>query len=413
MDIAQFILNRLVDKYETSTQFKDELKSHRKIRFYFNTQSFPGYFNDSIIGINTLTNDISKNLETEGLIEIEWVKHEENNIIKAVCLNIEQMNKIYEILGRTPKRNSLNSLMDTLKEYESKTSLTWLKTYFSDLLQEINIKQDIPTGFPKDPETIDLLFSALKGIETNAGEEIAERIFSCRYLKNSKSFMKVRSRIISIAVKYLNLSPELDDESILQELGILKNIEDVSFCGSMIVKFSDFLIDFSPFKYGVAINSKMIEEMEIVSLSVQYIITFENKTNYLNFAQNKVRPFPNALGIFLAGFHSPKKRLFLDKLKEKVLETNQTIQFYHWGDIDLGGMRIFNHLKKSVLPTLKPYQMDIESLMRSLDYAESMEEKYAKELESLLLDSEYFVFHDLINTMLKYNVKLEQETLLI
>ncbi len=142
------------------------------------------------------------------------------------------------------------------------------------------------------------------------------------------------------------------------------------------------------------------------------MITFENKTNYLDFIRKTARP--DTLGIYLAGFHSPVKRLFLQKVTAFLRENAPSgVAYFHWGDIDLGGFRIFVHLKTEVLPELRPYRMDAETLRRYRDYADPLEPAYARELGRLLERPEYSDFHETIREMLKIGLRLEQEAILI
>lgn len=89
------------------------------------------------------------------------------------------------------------------------------------------------------------------------------------------------------------------------------------------------------------------------------------------------------------------------------------ISYFHWSDIDLGGFRIFARLKQNIVPELKPYRMDIETLRSHRDRALPLcGESYRRKLEALLGDPEYRIFHSLIEEMLRSGLRLEQEQLL-
>jgi len=50
------------------------------------------------------------------------------------------------------------------------------------------------------------------------------------------------------------------------------------------------------------------------------------------------------------------------------------------GDIDLGGFRIFRSLK-DVVPTVRPYLMDVETLMKHREQCQPLAKGYGKLLE--------------------------------
>ncbi|EKC68577.1 hypothetical protein LEA_08724 [human gut metagenome] len=61
------------------------------------------------------------------------------------------------------------------------------------------------------------------------------------------------------------------------------------------------------------------------------------------------------------------------------------IQYFHWGDMDMGGIRIFRFNKKNIFPKLKPYKMDREAFQEALERGAGipLEEKKKEKLEKL------------------------------
>lgn len=89
-------------------------------------------------------------------------------------------------------------------------------------------------------------------------------------------------------------SPDMEyltDDEVLCSVGIVKAPELFDFCGNLTVNVRNQTFDFSPFIYGVTINSKTAAEMEIIDLvSVKRILFIENKANYLDYLNNKRSP---------------------------------------------------------------------------------------------------------------------------
>lgn len=83
--------------------------------------------------------------------------------------------------------------------------------------------------------------------------------------------------------------------------------------------------------------------------------------------------------------------------------------FWHWGDIDYGGFRIFVHLRDNCLPDLKPLHMDTATLVNYRAYGLPFSKQYARKLRRLAADARYRIFHPLLDHMLEHNLCLEQE----
>mgnify|MGYP000665272989 CR=1 FL=1 len=54
-------------------------------------------------------------------------------------------------------------------------------------------------------------------------------------------------------------------------------------------------------------------------------------------------------------FHAKRSEIFKVKIPELA---DADCEFLHWGDMDYGGISIFQFIKKNVFPELKPYKMD-------------------------------------------------------
>ena len=109
--------------------------------------------------------------------------------------------------------------------------------------------------------------------------------------------------------------------------------------------------------------------------------------------------------ICLGGFAGPIKRKFLAKLYQTRVES---VQYYHWGDLDYGGLQIFNHLR-TCWPSLQPMLMDLETYESFLEFGEEFNDDYGGKLQGLLSRADFVRFHELIRAMLKQRETLEQE----
>lgn len=131
-------------------------------------------------------------------------------------------------------------------------------------------------------------------------------------------------------------------------------------------------------------------------------MTIENKANYENMMYEK-----DTLYIYCHGFFSPKEVKYLQEL-EKLADEN--VEFYHWGDMDLGGIRIFLFNKEKIFPKLKPYKMNRDSFCQAVKKNAGilLEEQKRKRLEEMDVGE----LEELKECILEYGVEIEQEMLL-
>ena len=89
-------------------------------------------------------------------------------------------------------------------------------------------------------------------------------------------------------------------------------------------------------------------------------------------------------------------------------EAGAEIAYYHTGDLDYGGVRIFRYIRTEIFPLVKPLFMDVAQYEKYLEYGTDMEisswEKLRKIEEPLL--------QPLIDRILQERKVVEQECFL-
>jgi hypothetical protein len=411
MEYKKLVLDRLLDRYEKSKSFKDE-NSRRRILLKMTTGDMPEYDIEKP-WVRETFNSIIEDLAAKDLIHFEWAKYEEGNIIEKVWLNVSKVEDCYNEIGRKAKRAVLDALLEKIAELNEKTSNKWISSFLIDTEKAIKEKSSTAGLLPSDEEQAMAVLKALDYLETLNGSQCLERVFSLRCFNDSKYFeKKVSKRLAGIIRKYCfdeEVPDEMSDDDILAQVGILRSPEQVDFRGGILGTLGNKEIDFSSFLYGVSLNAETVKNLTVTGMGrVRRILFIENKANYIQLLNENS---DEALMIvFHGGFYSPIKGAFFQKLYEAAHPCG--IEFFHWGDIDLGGFMIFRRLKL-IIPSLKPYLMDREALKSKIEYGKKFDSKYAEKLKSLQEDEDYGEFREVIEFMLEKNIKLEQEAFLI
>ena len=409
MDYKSLLLNDLLTKYENSAHFHGVARVNRRILFTFNKKSVPAYFAGDRPQVKEALHQTVKELERQGILAVEWIPGEKNNLLRRVSLNLNKTEEAYAAIGRIPRMDQLAEVNRLVEDAASGIKTHWIREFLLYCQDEITQQLTWPALLPKERPELELLLKALKGLDVKGDEDILERVFSIRYLGGSKLYSrKVKTSLIAIVRCFFLTDSELSDEDILYELGIIKTTEELLLSGPLIVELRGQRIDLSPFAFGAVLDTQAAHELKIVNVQAKRVLLVENKTNFHYLTRDGLPP--DMLLIYLGGFPGPRKRLLLAKIYDFC--RSQRVSFWHWGDIDWGGFRIFMFLRENVMPSLCPVYMDEKTLLACRDMTENISLSYRSKLINLKENPKYECFFGLIDLMLELNIKLEQEALL-
>ena len=401
--MEKFVLNRLLDKVETRRQASGESLVRRRVSL--KTDSLPEYHGREL-DYRKAFHQAAENLQRQELLEIEWLRGEQGNLIRALHLNQERLAEAYQAAGRTPQTEVLRNLAEQLTAID--TQREWLQSFLQDCLDEI-ARRRFPVQLPREAQKRDWLLASLQGIVANdAGgdaAEMLERIFSKHYLGHSKLFEKqVRARLVGILRRYAPL-PELDeDDLLLLEAGLVRASGEVLLRGPLTLRLKGRGADVSSFVYGVALGPETLSEMEIESCAASRLLSVENKATFRELIRCGLDE--SVLLLCIGGFAGAAKRRLLKKLAAYL---GEQVSYGHWGDLDYGGLQIFQHLRQTCLPQLRPALMDADTYREFVSSGEPFDDSYRRKLERLREQDGFGEFHDLLDAMLLQGKTLEQE----
>ena len=380
------ILNVLIDKYEGSKSFIGTNQVNQSFTCKLD-QLFPKYKDDSEYDLFCAVNESVDALVEEGFVTVKKLK---NRVIQSVTLNLEDINKVYEYLGRIPKSDIVVDLKKILILYKDCNVI--LSAYCSRQLERLAENKSVEF-FDDDFDIYESILKIVSKI-TEVKNETFERDFSIQVLGDSKAFEKIRSKVVSFLYEYGDFP---DKETLLADLNIVKNPGHVYFKGKGKLTICGQQIDFSKMPGDMAISSEMLKNVDSVTVFGDVVITIENLTTFNAFNCEK------SFAIYLGGYHNTSRRNFI----KKVYEQNSDKQYLHFGDIDAGGIHILKHLRAKTNIQFLPYKMDIETLSANMGSWKKLTDNDIKRLRKIE-DKE---FQGLIDYMLSNNCKLEQEAI--
>lgn len=295
----------------------------------------------------------------------------------------------------------------------------WLIPYYDHILERLNsgkLVKDVP-GL-EDP-----LFFLFLNKTAEERKPLYRRAFSAQVctiwngiaqtkqseskITPTKRFEKIyQSAVLSVLKQYSPLYEEgMSDEELLTAHGILTYAQTLEFKGAVSYRIDDGpAISTAAQIYGTMFNKQTLENAVPISIvGIRQIMTIENKANY-----EKMQFRPDTLYIFCHGFFSPPERKFLSRV---VALAGTDTEYFHWGDMDYGGIRIFKFLQKNLFPKLKPWKMDVTDYKMALQMGASISLETDKRERFEQMDAG--VLTPLKEAILENGKEIEQELLLL
>ena len=318
-----------------------------------------------------------------------------------------------------PRERQL-SQMELTESWKSRVAQAdWLIPYYDHILERLNsgkLVKDVP-GL-EDP-----LFFLFLNKTAEERKPLYRRAFSAQVctiwngiaqtkqseskITPTKRFEKIyQSAVLSVLKQYSPLYEEgMSDEELLTAHGILTYAQTLEFKGAVSYRIDDGpAISTAAQIYGTMFNKQTLENAVPISIvGIRQIMTIENKANY-----EKMQFRPDTLYIFCHGFFSPPERKFLSRV---VALAGTDTEYFHWGDMDYGGIRIFKFLQKNLFPKLKPWKMDVTDYKMALQMGASISLETDKRESFEQMDAG--VLTPLKEAILKNGKEIEQELLLL
>ena len=362
--------------------------------------------------------DLEKLTGISGKIIVKWkaVRTE----IEKITVSPDAIPLLCQVEQIEDPRERQLSQMELTESWKSRVAQAdWLIPYYDHILERLNsgkLVKDVP-GL-EDP-----LFFLFLNKTAEEREPLYRRAFSAQVctiwngiaqtkqseskITPTKRFEKIyQSAVLSVLKQYSPLYEEgMSDEELLTAHGILTYAQTLEFKGAVSYRIDDgAAISTAAQIYGTMFNKQTLENAVPISIvGIRQIMTIENKANY-----EKMQFRPDTLYIFCHGFFSPPERKFLSRV---VALAGTDTEYFHWGDMDYGGIRIFKFLQKNLFPKLKPWKMDVTDYKMALQMGASISLETDKRERFEQMDAG--VLTPLKEAILKNGKEIEQELLLL
>ncbi len=403
------LLGELLDKYERSQLYLGQNQRNQSITVSIQKKTLPEYFDEAALQYDVIHEQLEQ-LERDGFIRLHWKNKKRGHILEKCELNTEQIEAAYRLLHRKSKSKKEQEILHVCEQYLGRKEeldgfLLWVQARIS---KNESILKYVDMDHAEEFERLcELIYRIL-----NNDSECFLRQFSIKYFGDSKIAEREIGKAAHIIAAF---SKEMNDdcgtEEILEEHLIYRNPSWVMIKGNAAFQKEYgkecergvMTAALQAFPYGLGIPNQDIEEIHwLPEPEVKTIVTIENLTT---FHQWEVQGDSRQLCIYLGGYHDRIKRRFLQNLYQAYPQA----AYYHFGDIDCGGFRIWKDLcMKTGIPFQVLY-MDIETYEKYTEWGRTLTVQDQKKLREMMEDSFYIEQKELFQRMLDVGVKLEQE----
>ena len=410
----EIIINRLLDKYESSKHLYEPGISNRRImlRTGSSKKEFPEYEYENAT-VRDAYNEAAKDLEQQHLITIQWVKG--RPVLECVILNIDAVTECYKLVGRMHPKELAIKIASLVREKLEYATTDWVVAWRDDICAKAEYEFKVPAYCRKDLSQLVSLLVALRAFDAQNGEPTTMRAFSSRCYHDTKFFERnVRDLFLQVARKFDSALAEIcehEDLGVrdqLAYLGIYARPELYELAGDVTINTRAGAIDLNAAgNCGIALPSTVVDDVASFDLhNIERVTFIENKTNYDEYIRTEKRH--DELVIYHGGFISPKKRALFSKL---AIAVQSRLAVCFWGDIDMGGFQMYEQLQKT-FPNVQPMRMSEAEVEKYHHNGLARTEEYICKLRTSHFSHDGSQFKSAIDKITEYGVTIEQEAFL-
>jgi hypothetical protein len=386
-------LNELLDRWEQPAR-------QRVARVRLNERDHAAYFSTQDVAMRREANDALKQLSTQNVVRLHWRKWEENNWLAAVDLVPENATAVYVLVQRTPRRTQEEELRALLAAQTPRAG--WHAGFLAWARQQLDAHRSLaPLALDTPRENQDLLRALAALADLSA--PMLERKLSIQLFGDSKRLKDLLRPMLAVLRRHDPSAADYgdDDGALLRAHQLERVPEYVQLSGSLVLQTPQAQLDVTPFAPSVALSAATIRAGRVVACPARAVVTIENATSFSEFVA--IRP-NHVLVIFTSGFASPT----IITLLKGIGAANPTIAFFHWGDLDVGGLRILAHLR-SQIGNVMPVAMDVDTLNQFQPHTQKLNTKERDVLRQLQAHPLLTDCAEIIQNLIATNRKLEQE----
>lgn len=291
-----------------------------------------------------------KTAERAGAVRIEYGRSPlERHEIERVRL--DDVDALYRHLGRERAAESAARAIQGLQEI-----VAGRPTLVAQIPEELEAGWSRRAALyglaPGDSEGAHQFLLLLCGFLDGKHQDVDQRTFCRRATGDSKALERKgqAGRVAHVLTRLYDLEPG-EPSAVLELVGIRKFPSPVCLRGPVSIGSGDAATALSSLRPYAAFAPDLAETLQPVARP-GYLLSIEN---FASFNRQAREIQDDGLLLYTGGFPSRAVRTALCRLDALLPED---VPFFHWGDIDPWGLKIFRNIEESLHRPLRPHLMD-------------------------------------------------------
>lgn len=290
--------------------------------------------------------------ERAGAIRLDWGKRERAHILERIRL--VDPDRLYGYLGRTPAALRADTAVAALA-----SAVEGASSWVAELLETCRAAWRQGRRFygltPDDIHDTGALLRLLGAIDRQEHAGLDIRTLSRRAAGDSKAFERLKSTLVAIIQAHMGME-RVPPEEVLGRLGLVKFPQPVFMAGPFVLDTGAQRVDLASVRPFFALPLPAAGRLGL-EREPDYVLTVENLASF----NRQVREVDaaNSVVIYLGGFPAPAVMMALGEILRAT-----SAPFFHWGDIDGGGVRIFRYLEERLPRAPRPHLMTVDLARR-------------------------------------------------
>jgi Uncharacterized protein conserved in bacteria C-term(DUF2220)/Uncharacterized protein conserved in bacteria N-term (DUF3322) len=284
--------------------------------------------------------------ERAGAIEFKKGRRERGHLIERV--KVKNALALARHLGRSPAQDLADRLTEVLVPVAA-SGEAWVAGTVHDMARRWARGESAYRLSASAVEGAKEFIALLAAVSKDRARGLDARTFSLKVTGDSKAFDRHAARLAEVlAAKHGETGANAD--LIWEAIGLERFSHPVHLSGCVLVeKDNHVLVDgrASPF---ASLHADMLPLLRLCSKPAA-LLTIEN---YASFNRYVREIKDDALVVYTSGFPSAA---VMELLKLLLTMIDPGVPFFHWGDIDAGGLRILHYLEVTLARAPRPHLM--------------------------------------------------------
>lgn len=284
--------------------------------------------------------------ERAGAITIRRGRRERKHLMERVTVKDPAI--LASHLGRTPAPIAANQTKEALRSVVD-GGADWVRDVLDDMASRWGRSEPAFRLVPNAIEPAREFLTLLAAISRDEARGLDARTFSLRATGDTKAFDRHAARLSAALTRHFGTAKE-SAAAVWSRIGLERFAHPVHIKGDVLVADHDGVLVHGRAKPFASVHPDLFPLLRVCG-NPSALLTIEN---YASFNRYVREIEDGTLVVYTGGFASAGVIELLTRLLNTV---DGSIPFFHWGDIDPGGLRIFRFLEETLPRAPLPHLM--------------------------------------------------------